>query len=75
MSKVFYYDSNEFTYPTWISESNSQELKSQYKKHFIKFFNLVNEVSPDMDSKRKEILSRIQAANIVNNTQTINSNF
>ena len=74
MSKVFYYDSNEFTYPTWIRESNNQDLKLEYKKYFIKFFNLATELT-DMDLERKEILSRIQAANIVNNTQTINSNF
>ena len=74
MSNVFYYDSNEFTYPTWIRESNNQELKSQYKKYFIQFFNLATELT-DMNVERKEILSRIQAANIVNNTQTINSNF
>ena len=74
MSKVFYYDSNEFTYPTWIRESNNQDLKLDYKKYFIQFFNLATELT-DMDLERKEILSRIQAANIVNNTQTINSNF
>lgn len=74
MSKVFYYDSNEFTYPTWIRESNNQELKSEYKKYFIQFFNLATELT-DMNLERKEVLSRIQAANIVNNTQTINSNF
>ena len=74
MTNVFYYDSNEFTYPTWIRESNNQELKSQYKKYFIQFFNLATEFT-DMNLEKKEVLSRIQAANIVNNTQTINSNF
>ena len=74
MSNVFYYDSYEFTYPTWIRESNNQELKSQYKKYFIQFFNLATELT-DMNLERKEALSRVQAANIVHNTQTINSNF
>ena len=75
MSKVFYYDSNEFNYPTWLVELNSQELKSEYKKHFIRLFNTLSEFAPRMTHIKKEVICRIQAATIVNDSQTINSNF
>jgi len=75
MSKVFYYDSNEFAYPTWLVELNSQQLKSEYKKHFIQFFNTLSEFAPRMTHIKKEVICRIQAATVVSNTQKINSNF
>ena len=57
MSKVFYYDSNEFAYPTWLVEEATKQDRNDFKKYFIESYNFLSR--PDYKHLSKEKLERL----------------
>lgn len=47
MSNVFYYDSKEFGYPTWLVVEATKQERIDFKKYFIESYNFLS--GPDYD--------------------------
>ena len=55
MSKVFYYDSNEFTYPTWLVVEATKQEWIDFKKYFIESYNFLSKSDYDhLSDERRE---------------------
>lgn len=53
MSNVFYYDSNEFTFPAWLVEDATKQERNDFKKYFIESYNFL--VGEDFDLSKEKL--------------------